>query len=644
MKFNVHTFLNGIGLENFRVFSDKTYFDLAPITIFTGTNNSGKSSVAKGLNLLKNFLIKREGAMNDDETLINPDIVDIEELMGILGDFSKLTNHNSHNDITSFYFPLETFRGVSIKLELRIDFKLLKGSLKQGKLVGLTILKSENKSVVFSCSEIEELKYNIKINYFFFLQEYKNYSNYVNGDRGAILLKSSLTLYEDLYEEDNLFLDYLEHLLYSETDELLVFNNGIDNFWKSGTDFFELSKDEYNDIEKEFLEKFEYTITYHNATDQEDLTGIKPIQKSLSERWYETKRKTKSIETIYESIAYPSFCFGNSGMFFKFGEANFYFDQQANLIELHQNGSDFMLKEFAFDNYDNNMIANHYKEGLLYFKPSFRELKEADNDLSMSEFFFKYFVCNNIRYSIFETLYKSSITSTHFIGGIKSPVQRLYTKAENPLLTDMLGKILEAKEGQNHKDCIDFIDRYLKIFEIGTHLEIERNAEGLGTYVYLVNNGKRTALADMGYGVSQVLPLILKIAIFGFNWDASFLSRLFVEEPEANLHPALQSKLADMFVEANETFAIRFIIETHSEYLIRKFQYLTASNKSQLKPEDTVLYYFYHPDRVPSGEPQVKKINILEDGSLSDDFGRGFFDEADNIAMEIFLLNQSQKN
>ena len=58
----------------------------------------------------------------------------------------------------------------------------------------------------------------------------------------------------------------------------------------------------------------------------------------------------------------------------------------------------------------------------------------------------------------------------------------------------------------------------------------------------------------------------------------------------------------------------------------------------------TQLYYFNHPDNVPKGEEQVKKININKDGSLTDNFGEGFFDEADKIALELFLLTQVQKN
>ena len=48
----METHLKGFGLENFRVFKDYTWFDFAPITILTGPNNSGKSSLNKALKVV----------------------------------------------------------------------------------------------------------------------------------------------------------------------------------------------------------------------------------------------------------------------------------------------------------------------------------------------------------------------------------------------------------------------------------------------------------------------------------------------------------------------------------------------------------------------------------------------------------------
>ena len=111
-----------------------------------------------------------------------------------------------------------------------------------------------------------------------------------------------------------------------------------------------------------------------------------------------------------------------------------------------------------------------------------------------------------------------------------------------------------------------------------------------------------------------------------------------IEEPENHLHPAFQSKLADMLLDAYQNYNISFIVETHSEYLIRKLQTLVA--KKQVSSKDISLYYLYDPDesKRPNHVPQLKKIEIQEDGCLSEPFGSGFFDEADNLSMELLTI------
>jgi predicted ATPase len=170
----------------------------------------------------------------------------------------------------------------------------------------------------------------------------------------------------------------------------------------------------------------------------------------------------------------------------------------------------------------------------------------------------------------------------------------------------------------------------LQKFEIADDIKFNI-VKGSGSQVILKKDEEKINLVDLGFGVTQFLPIVLKI-VYCNNIGKK---TIVIEEPETNLHPKFQSKLADLFVDAQKTFGISFIIETHSEYLIRKLQYLTA--KGDIKTEDTVVYYIGNPDpqkREP-GEKQVVKIRIKENGQLSHPFGSGFYDEADNLALAL---------
>ncbi|WMX14919.1 DUF3696 domain-containing protein [Aureispira sp. CCB-E] len=198
-----------------------------------------------------------------------------------------------------------------------------------------------------------------------------------------------------------------------------------------------------------------------------------------------------------------------------------------------------------------------------------------------------------------------------------------------------------------------------KGFKIGKELSVFRD-ETIGlTKIFLVNfDGTKTPLVDLGYGVSQLLPIIMKIATiaqkheriyeYNFNHQEGYYERetiyfspstLLIEEPEANLHPSLQAKMAELFIDAASRFNIQFLIETHSEYLIYKFQEYIG--KKIVSPNDVKMYYFNHPNDVMEGtkDKYISHVQIGEDGSIDYEkyFGKGFFDEQTNL--KLSLLN-----
>ena len=110
-----------------------------------------------------------------------------------------------------------------------------------------------------------------------------------------------------------------------------------------------------------------------------------------------------------------------------------------------------------------------------------------------------------------------------------------------------------------------------------------------------------------------------------------------VEEPEQNLHPMLQSKLADLFYELNREYGFRFIIETHSEYLIRKSQVIVGEANKSNEPFNNPFKVYYFPSE---GEPY--DLPYAKSGRFEEQFGTGFFDEASKWN-RVILRNENAR-
>ena len=195
----------------------------------------------------------------------------------------------------------------------------------------------------------------------------------------------------------------------------------------------------------------------------------------------------------------------------------------------------------------------------------------------------------------------------------------------------------------------EFITRWMKEFGIGKNYLIN-SVGGEAHIVKIQNNDEEWVnLSDKGMGSIQLMVLLFRLAITLpkhpiADEDArkraiirSRMSRIvIIEEPEQNLHPMLQSKLADLLFRLNEDYGYRFIIETHSEYLIRKTQVIVKENFNDIKrPLSENPFKVYYFNSTSSDKPYYE-IVYQNDGNFSNDFGKGFFDEASKLSFDLF--------
>lgn len=170
-----------------------------------------------------------------------------------------------------------------------------------------------------------------------------------------------------------------------------------------------------------------------------------------------------------------------------------------------------------------------------------------------------------------------------------------------------------------------------------------KNIQGEAYQFEVKTDGKWANLADMGRGAIQIVSLLVRIASIIKKYERdNFLRNMsieperplvLVEEPEQNMHPALQSQLAEMFYDVYERYGIRFIIETHSEYMVRETQIqvakLNCKDESELTSRNPFVVYYF-PE---SGNPY--NMGYTPKGSFINTFGTGFFDKATLLQFEL---------
>lgn len=145
--------------------------------------------------------------------------------------------------------------------------------------------------------------------------------------------------------------------------------------------------------------------------------------------------------------------------------------------------------------------------------------------------------------------------------------------------------------------------------------------------VKVTKNSVSSSLVDVGFGISQFLPVIVADLQIGEE------STLAVAQPEIHLHPSVQASLADYFVKQIKQMKKRYFVETHSEYLLNRFR--LAITKGDLDPADIAVYYF---ENYPSGT-RTYSIKFTKDGKIKD-APKKFFDTYMMDIMDIALTAQ----
>ncbi len=137
-------------------------------------------------------------------------------------------------------------------------------------------------------------------------------------------------------------------------------------------------------------------------------------------------------------------------------------------------------------------------------------------------------------------------------------------------------------------------------------------------------------ITDVGFGVSQILPVLV------LCFYAPPGSTIILEQPEIHLHPAVQTGLADVFIDAIKSRKVQIILESHSEHLLRRLQRRVA--EGAFAADQAALYFASLDD----GRSRLEKLHLDLFGNITNWPSNFFGDELGELTLMTEAAMQRQ--
>jgi len=236
-----------------------------------------------------------------------------------------------------------------------------------------------------------------------------------------------------------------------------------------------------------------------------------------------------------------------------------------------------------------------------------------------------------------------------YIGPFRKDPERIYRDSENSFKD--VGKngenasMLLRRAQQSRSELLNKVSSWFwKSMGVKLGIEEIENSNLFKLMVYNEDKSNGNNIIDVGYGIAQVLPIVTQI-YFSHHQDQEVKrspyrltskKTFIIEQPELHLHPAAQANLADLFVEkVCSDKQSTFLIETHSEHLIRRLQVLIADKEIDLSYKDIAIYYV---DKENGPASSVKNIRLNANGQFIDKWPSGFFDKGYELSRQLLRV------
>lgn len=630
--------MNQISFQNFRKFQELKPLELGEVTLLVGANNAGKSTLVKGLLLMLDNLRTLRVGGNDPFMLQRPEFrfdANVYHDLGI-GTFGRaLYNHPTRDEI-----------GFTLRLSSSYNTEDQSGNLvKRNTDFTITIYVTGDKSSDQTTGNVSRILVSDHVRGIRFDFNYSAQRTVIEFDtqkpKASSMRKKLLSIRR-----------VLEH-------ELADLNNESQQLKKQIADKQKIIRERATLANR--LNEEEMMVS-SQIMEIEDKLGTIPVEdfarisdlthrKSLLED--KARDLTEQRKQAYDPRMRDELAQLNSrsnSIILKIAERNAELDKLQKSLEVVSNEETEQDKpmriEFGINSFMErsgiNTIVNEIESVISYSSMS---MSLSDTDKEDPDKVEEWQNTESDKAFIYErssTLKELANDLADTISGISAEYISAHSATQNIFFNtadknDYLAKVIHSYYREKivpGSAAHNFIKTWMKKFGIGDDFEIQ-SLGGEAYRFFILDGNDKMDLADKGMGSNQLMILLISLATMIRKYERS-QSKPFVviEEPEQNLHPALQSRLIELLTEVNRQYGFHFIIETHSEYIVRKAQVLVAQgkykdDKDAMSNSPYAVYYF-----PKEGEPY--QMQFRKNGKFSNEFGAGFFDEAANLAFEIF--------
>jgi len=191
-----------------------------------------------------------------------------------------------------------------------------------------------------------------------------------------------------------------------------------------------------------------------------------------------------------------------------------------------------------------------------------------------------------------ELAYRTTPVQSESIAPIRSKPARTYGTVTDEFTPGgdqvpfVLERLLRDSSSRESMAVVSALDQFGNESGLFESLGIRRLGAKAGEpfQVMIRIAGKNRNMIDVGYGVSQALPVVVQSALSAEH------ELLLIQQPEVHLHPRAQAALGSLFVQLVANAKKRFVVESHSDFLIDRIRQEVANGRMDAK--DVRILFF----------------------------------------------------